>query len=327
VATSVRWASDRSVYLARLHDGVSEVALDGRLSRLHVVVPDAKTMHAHFTTFSRLAASPQVVATSSLLVDFAFRPAAAAADGTFVLTNLRVGIAYAYDVWRDRLVFVGDLHPGAQRSAGVVWYGPLSAHPQRDLRPLLLDAASAGTATTPGLIHCDELQLGAARFLADGSFVVVPGFQSGLHLYGANGELLRVWQNEDAGFDAPDCAGMSQQEADRYSASPPARFEFVNRYRVVDEILPLPAGPGLVVRYVTDGGVHWALRLLRLNGEILTYALPFTGNDATDRLRGDVRGNRIVLLLAGSKTARELPDPPGKLYVIEAPQVLPEVAR
>jgi hypothetical protein len=329
VATSVRWASDHTVYLARLLHGVFEIALDDKLSRVHVAVPDAKTMQVHFSNFSRIAVSSKYLATSSLLSDLSFRSLAAGAGGTYLLTNLRLGTTSAFDLSENRLLFLGHPDTKTESSAGVVWIGPLSAHPLTDLRPLLIDVASAGTPTTPGLINCATLQLGTARFLGDGSFLVVPGFQPGVHLYSPGAQLVRTWQNEDLGFDAPDCAGMSPKEEERYRMLPHARFEFLNQHRVVDDILPLPQGPALLIRSVTNGTVHWVLRVLRADGAVLTYAVPFTGTVASDRLRGDVRGNRIVLLRVGFAltTAKEPPDPPGRLYLMEMPQETPETVQ
>jgi hypothetical protein len=327
VATSVRWASDHSVYLARLLHGVFEVALDNSLSQTHVILPDAKTMKVHFTTFSRLAVSSEYIAASSLVFDFAFRPVAVAAQGNFPVRRLSMGIPYAYDLSGDRLLLVGDPDFGPQLSAGVVWLGSLNPYSRKDLHPLLTDAAAGGRTKTPALINCQMVQLGAARFLPGGSFLVVPGFQSGVHLYNAAAQLVRTWQNEDLGFDAPDCAGMSPQEEERYRAWPPAKFDFLNRYQIVDEILPLSWGSGLVIRSVADGRVSWVLRVLRADGTVHTFNVPLTSTQTSDRLHGDVLGDRIVLLRTGFSAAKEVPDPPGKLYVVEVPQAPSEPAR
>ncbi len=331
VATGVRWASGSSVYLTRLADGVFEVPLEGKLTPTRVLVPDQQTMHMRFASFSKLAASSDYVAASASLADFIFRPVRTQPGGIFRLTKLRVGIAYAFDISGDRLLFLGDLVPNTeeQDSRAVVWIGPLTAHPRQDLKPILSDAASAAATTpsTPSLINCAELQLGAARFLPDGSFLVVPGFQPGIHLYSPNAELLHTWQNDAVGLDAPDCAGMSPKDEERYRLSFLARFEFINQHRVLDDILPLPQGPGLLIRYLADGKVHWVLKVLQPDGTTLTYSLPFTGTVSSDRLRGDVRGDRIVLLRVGYGAKKGAANPSGHLYVAQLPQGAGETTR
>jgi hypothetical protein len=86
----------------------------------------------------------------------------------------------------------------------VAWVGPASEHPAQDLKPLPL--YDAGGAKSPGLVNCIELLLGAARFLRDGSVLVVPGFQPGAHLFSADGRLLRSWDTTALGLDVMDCA-------------------------------------------------------------------------------------------------------------------------
>lgn len=324
VATSVRWASDGTVYLSRLSDGVSEVALDPKFGLIRTLVPDQKTMHLHFAAFSKLAVSASQLAVSSSLADFAFRPVAQS-GGSFKVTKLRVGIAYAFDLAGDRLLLVGDLVPNTEErdpAGAVAWIGPLSAFPRRDLHPILYDAAGA---SAPSLLKCAELQLGAARFLADGSFVVVPGFQAGVLLFGPRAQLVHTWQSDTVGLDVPDCLGISPEQEERFATNFAARFDFLNQHRVVDEILPLPQGPGLVVRQVADGRVHWTLKILLAGGGLQTFEVPFTGSLPFARLRGDVRGNRIVLLRTGFGSVRGAPDPSGRLYLVEIPPVSKEV--
>lgn len=75
---------------------------------------------------------------------------------------------------------------------------------------------------------------------------------------------------------------------------------FLNRHHVLDDILPLPQGPGLLVRsWGTEGQAQWTLKVLRPEG-IEEYAVPVVGRRPMDRLHGDVRNGKIVLLLSAS---------------------------
>ncbi|HVR07024.1 MAG TPA: hypothetical protein VMW75_03185 [Thermoanaerobaculia bacterium] len=102
--------------------------------------------------------------------------------------------------------------------------------------------------------------------------------------------------------------------------SPPARSAFLNRHRVLDAILPLAQGPGLLIRSVSNGKVQWVLKVLRPEGGIASYEVPFTGALPYERLRGDARGNRIVLLAAPHDfEVKKAERPSTHVYVAEIP--------
>ena len=62
-ATDVRWAGDRSVYLARWLDGVAELQLGDGLRRVRQVAPDRATLGGgKYRIFSHLAASGDYLA-------------------------------------------------------------------------------------------------------------------------------------------------------------------------------------------------------------------------------------------------------------------------
>lgn len=317
-ALTVRWASDETVYLTRAHHGVAEVALDGNLTVRRQPIPDRQTLGISFTGVERLAVSPEYFAISSLTADFGFRPRVANSAGTYKFTKLRLWDVYALDLYGDRLLMLGDPTPRASASwaetgRGVGWIGPISEHPERDLKPFLDDVAGA---PPESLFRCSTLGLGTVRFLADGSYLVVPGFQEGVFLYGPAGALLRRWNNAAVGLDAPDCASMDQKQEDLFAGSYKARFEFLNQHRVLEEILPLAEGPALLIRYVLDGSVHWTLSVLH-GDQMTSYQVPVTGSLPFDRLRADVRGNRIVFLRTWLGFDRGEDLRPGRLYVVE----------
>jgi len=63
--------------------------------------------------------------------------------------------------------------------------------------------------------------------------------------------------------------------------------------------------------------LHWQLKVLQ-PAATLVFDVPLTGRAPYDRVRGDVRGDRIVLLLTGNSNR---PYRRGHLYVAELPRI------
>jgi hypothetical protein len=292
-AMDIRWASDGSVFLAWIKEGVTETALDGNFTRLRTLVADPGRW---MRDFEILATSKEFVVASARFRTMTFRPTASGESSPAAIANLHAGIVEDLDLAGSKLLLLGNPAWSASSVPSILWTGPLTEHPASDLKPLPL--YDLGGAESPGLVNCDELLLGAVRFLPDGSFLVVPGFQPAAHHFSAGGRLLRTWDTQALGLDALDCAHLSAEQHRLFGRSPSARFAFLNQHRVLDEILPLADGPGLVLRWVAGGKVHWEVKVLQSGARVLTYQVPFTGEVPYDRLRGDVRGNRIVLLRA-----------------------------
>ncbi len=318
LAVDIRWASDRTIYVAWLN-GVRELALDGLFTRLRELVPNPSP-HGPFG-FDMLATSPEHVVASSIFRTMAVRSNPTTRDGHVLLTWIPMGIIEGIDVSGGRLAILGNPEWERSPEGAIAWLGPVTDHPGKDLRPILIDA---GGARSPQLVACSDLQLGGVRFLGDGSIFVVPGSQAGAHLYSPAGHLTRTWDTAGLGLDADiGCAGVDAvQQHQSMAISPPARAAFLNSHSVLDAILPLPQGPGLVIRRVAGGKVTWVLKVLRSNGTTESYQIPITGELPYDRLRGDVRGNRIVLLAGphdsdiGKKSTRST-----HVYVAELPEI------
>ncbi len=291
-AMDVRWASDHTVYLAWAREGITETALDGKFTRVRTLIADPDR---RFRSFDMLAASQSNLVTSSLFRSLAFRPTAQQQSGIVTITRLRIGIVGALDLSGTRLLMLGNPEWELSPQGVIARLGPLTDHPERDLKPLPLH--DIGGAESPGLANCSHFELGRARFLPDGSFLVVPGFQPGAHLFSSGGRPLRTWDTEALGLDAIDCLHVSVEQRHQFATSETARFDFLNRHRVLDAILPLEEGPGLLVRWVAGGKVHWELKVLQSGARVLTYQIPFTGELPFARLRGDAANHRIVLML------------------------------
>jgi hypothetical protein len=319
VAMDIRWASDRTVYVAFLN-GVRELALDGKFTRVRELLPSPRA-HGPFG-FETLAVSAEHVAASSLFRTMALRSSSTTSDGRVLVSWPPVGIVESLDISAGRLLLLGN--PGRRLSTegGIAWLGPVTDAPAKDLRPILLDS---GGERSPGLVACSDLQLGFVRFLGDGSFVVVPGSQPGVHLFNSDGHRIRTWDSAALGLDTDaGCSAVDASQHERLGLSPSARAAFLNQHTALEAILPLPQGPGLVIRSVAGGTVQWVLKVLRPDGTVSSYRVPFTSDRPYERLRGDARGDRIVFLLGPHDSGADKPRPHSThVYVVALPPLTP----
>jgi hypothetical protein len=320
-AMDVRWAGDRSLYLAWVREGVTEVTLDGSFTRQRSLMIDPDR---HFRSFEILAASPAYLVASSRFNAMALRPGPAHRNDLSATARVPIAIVQDLDLSGSRLLLLGNPGFTYPVAGTVAWVGPVSDSPARDLKPLpVIDLSGAQAKTEnhfPSLTNCSELELGGARFLQDGSLFVVPGFSPGAYHLTSKGRLVRTWDTLALGLDAAaDCATMPAKERLAMSAADAPRFDFLNRHRVLEEILPLPQGPGLLIRSVADGAVHWELKVLQAGDRVLSYQIPFTGTLPYDRLRGDVRDNRIVLLRSTHGFEPGKPYAAARVFVAQLP--------
>jgi hypothetical protein len=321
-ATDIRWASERSVYLSRLADGVEEVVLaPGGKSRTRrdYLLPALAAMRQRFgywawVGFSRLAVSAETILASGSHQNIAW-----------VRSDPSTGLVEGLQSWEGLHNEDLDLHgstmvllgmPPSERpieeQTEIVWLGSLDRRLE-DLRPVLHDARAGAV---PSFVNCQGLELGAVRFREDGSFYVAPGIQPGLHLFDPQGKLVRTWETRSLGFDV-DCRRLDKKKMGLAEAG--ARLAFVNQEgrRVLDEILALPQGPGLVLRTWSRGSARWDLFVLTAAG-VRHVPLPLTSSRPFDRLRGDVRNGKIALLrsahISGGLTAE------GEIVVLSVPR-------
>jgi hypothetical protein len=314
-ATDVRWASDDAVYLARFKDGVSEVALDGKLSQRRRMVPGEATF-TRYHGYQHLAVTRGALVFASGDHTIGWRPLATDPAGLVRFDWWEGHDNEDIDAAGDRLALLGfpDTTDPAKEGA-LVWLGSLEKHLE-DLHPILMESAAPGVHP---LYRCVGMEIGAVRFLEDGSLFVVPGVQPGAHLFSADGKLLRSWDARDLGLDT-DCRDIpEEQEKQRFRGHPDERLAWVNEHRSLDDVVSLPQGPGLIVRSRVGGKVHWQLRVLATQG-VTTYEIPVASDHAFDRIRADSRKGKLVLLISphnsylsgGAKS-------PGELVVAELP--------
>ncbi len=312
-AKDIRWASESSVFLALATEGTVEINLDpANLAPKEMIAGSMKP--GGFWGSERVAASSRFLVAAGPALSLTWRRL----DDPARVEQAFEGIQ-AIDVRDNRLAILG-VRRDEQREVGkdgaIAWTGSLDKQLE-DLKPFFYDIAGPGAMA---MRRCIVTPLGAARFLADGSLVVVPGVQPGVYLYDLQGKLVRTWDSASLGMDA-DCLSLSEQEATGLIGRAVDRYTWLNRRQTVDTLLPLDQGPGLVVRRVESGRTRWDLKLLRHDGSIETYAIPIEGSNEFFHLRGDARSGRIVFLLnetvfrGGDKEQRAAP----RLLVTQLP--------
>ncbi len=296
-ATDVRWASDETVYLARIHDGVTELRLENGLPQVRQVVPSREALGVGtYRAFSRLAASKDFLAWGQWAGLVAWRPLAPSVDHKVRFDWKAMAFAEDVDLAGDRLLVLGgrtadDAAETFSPDGAVAFLGSAQGDNLQTFKPVLFDPAGPGA---PHLLNCGTFDLGGARFLPGGSFFILPGFQTGAHLFDATGRLVHTWNTALLGLDADgDCASSAMiiMRNDHEQ-----RMQWLNRHRIVDSVLALPPGPAVLIRSVNAGKVHWELDLLG-SGGIETYAIPAVSRSGRERVRADYRNGKLVLLL------------------------------
>lgn len=217
------------------------------------------------------------------------------------------------DAREDRVAVLGAMRGeqlGLASDGAIAWTGSLSKG-LRDLRPLMRGRSKPGA---KDVARCGILGIGAIRVLRDGSIVVFPGAEPGFYHYDARGNLLRTWQTDTLGiFD--DCS-MSDKEVALLARDFVHRTKWLSSRTTVEDILPLEAGPALLLRSVSGGATRWDLAIFSGSAAPRRVSLPISFPTPRGHARGDVRGNRIALVLADAPLPGQKPASPSRLVTL-----------
>jgi hypothetical protein len=309
-AVDVRWASDHSVVLALRKSGVAEYNLDGKSSPKQLI-PGEKAPGG-FWQSQHVGISSRYLAAGAWLFSMTWQPLNSVVRKEEAFEGI-----HDLDVDGSRVAVVGsrrDAQGKFSPDGAIAWLGSLDKN-LADLKPLVFDARGPGA---PSMNACGSLLLGATRFLSDGSLLVVPGVQAGIYHFNAQGKLLQTLDTLALGIDT-DCAGLDKESAARMGHDVPYRLGWVNERRIVDDVLPLPTGAGLLIRSIQQGQVRWVLKVLRPDGSLTIYDVPVRAPNAFAHLKGDVRQGRLVLLLWGYPPDRKLESSPLPHLLIASP--------
>lgn len=311
-ASDVRWASDKSVYLGVSVTGTFEVSLDPAGPAPQEIIP-GRSKPGGFWASEQIAVSSKYLAAAGPALSVTWRRLADPAREEEPFDFIQ-GI----DIKENQLAILGgrrDEKGGYGTDGAIAWIGSLDKK-LTDLQPVLYDIAGPGTRN---MGRCGSAPLGALRFLPEGSLLVVPGVQPGISLYNGDGKLIRSWDTASLGIDSV-CGGMTEDsQAHRIMGPAASRYAWLNQWSTVDTLLPLPGGPAVVVRKAENGHTLWKIKILKLDGTSLSYALPFEGSSEFFHLGGDVRDGKIVFVLyetVFSGGGKDRPTPP-RLIVAE----------
>lgn len=285
IVSDLRWAGADSLFLAGGRGGGLQLRFEPDWGKPEVVVPAGPRLWAA----ARAGVSSRYIVMGAPAQTVAWRRLPAGSLKAFMLDTV-----VDLDVFDGKLVLLGarkDEHQKFAPDGAIAWVGSLDKD-LSDLKPVSFSAAGAGARPMDA---CGAFETGAVRFLGDGSFLVVPGVEPGIFLHDSTGKLLRTWEARAVGLDA-EC-GLNDEQMMLLSSSLEARSAWVNQRRVLDDVIPLPQGAGLVVRTVAGGTTRWDLKILRTDGRVEPHPLPFTGPSPHWHLRADVRGDRIAWLV------------------------------
>lgn len=294
-ALDVRWASPTEVYVSLGKQGAVRMPLDGG-SRVPVMPPADR---GGFFLSSRLAVGQKHLVVASPFGGYAWVPL----DSRVAKVEQR-GLPTVMDIdARGDVVSVlgadtGDVQ-GLARDGVIAWTGSLSKG-LADMRPLMKGRSKPGG---KDMARCGFLDTGAIRFMLDGSVVVVPGVEPGVYRYDERGKLLQTWDTEPLGI-VDDC-DIEEEERMLLGRDFARRTEWLASRVTVDDILPLRAGPALVLRKVERNVTKWDIVTLPFQGKSERIALPVTISTPRGHLRGAVRGDRLVLLSYESPLPRQ----------------------
>jgi hypothetical protein len=194
----------------------------------------------------------------------------------------------------------------------MAWIGSLDKE-LADLKTILFAKAGPGN---PAMNLCGFLDLGKVRYLADGNLLVIPGVEGGGYLFSPQGRLLRTWEARDLGLE--DGCDLSEKQGFQLAAEWRLRYStWLNVHRVLDDLVPLPEGPGLLIRTRDGDTTRWQLRVLRDDGPPLTLELPVTSPSPHAHLRADRLGADLVVMLKEIHDIGARPSIEQKILVLE----------
>ena len=297
-AWDVRWSGEHSVYVVACKFGTYEIDLKNPQAKPTTIIPGLRDGGYWFARY--LALSDDYLVVSAPVYDLIWKGRTnEGLTGMYAMSEI-----LDIDSSGNQLLVLGVKRDESYQYApdgAIAWLGSLEKNLE-DLQPLLYSADGPGASS---MVTCGYFGQGKVRSLPDGTLVVVPGVEPGVYLYDSGGKLKGVIQTENLGFDT-DCP-LTVEEAGELKGKFELSSAWINRRRLLDEILPLGNRIGLVIRTVKNGRTTWVMKVVQLGGDAETVDMPLTSSSIYAGLRGDVRGSHFVLLV---REGGELEDPP-----------------
>jgi hypothetical protein len=311
--SDVRWLTDNVVLVADRVAGVTEVSLESEPRRLRTIFQSSTARDGEGVWLpSKLALSDRYVAVASELFQISWR---GRTDLGGALALRRFEAPIDLDIWQDRMLILGlrrstkgELAP----SGAIVWMGSTTD----GLVQLKMIHHSVTGAGAVALDHCFPVQVGAVRFLPDGSFLVVPGVEPGVFLYGSDGRLRQSWDSDALRIYSR--CDLSSEQIVRLSARIEGRIAWLNHRVVVDDVVSVGGEPALLIRRHESGETTWHLKILQQDGGAKVLTLPVTTSVRGARVRADMRDRKLLLLVTDFFLARDqMPAAPPRLVILE----------
>lgn len=125
----------------------------------------------------------------------------------------------------------------------------------------------------------------------------VPAVDPGILYFDSNAKLVREWSTSELGLDSGCAINSSQKE--EVGREPKARWAWINRRKLVDEIIELPVrAAGLVIREFSAGKPSWKLlRLSLTDGSVSAVSAGVQTELSEARIAADTNGDRIAMLV------------------------------
>ena len=304
----VRWSGEDSVFVSAPLVGLFELRLSKGKAVLGEKLVAAGRGSGTFFLPAYVGSSSRFLAFAAPFFSLGWR------DRSDRTTRLDFPFAAVtdIDVTGDRLLILGAqmIDDKWAPDGAIAWIGS-PAKGLRDLKAVFHSRSGPGARDMDA---CAILELGAVRFLPDGRYVIAPGVEPDIYLYSPAGKLVKTWQTRALGIDA-ECT-LNDQERYRFSADQDGRWAWLSKRTTLEDILPLPEGPGLVVRSCRNGSTRWELIVLREGAAPFRYTLPVTSPSTLSHLRGDVRGDQVIMLLAEYGRPSRQPEPAVKPRLI-----------
>lgn len=307
-ARDVRWAGPSHVYVSLGKQGVVRTSV-GTAGPLTTVVPPAN--QGGFFLSSLLAAGTKHLIVGSPFGGFGWMSVEGGATGK--VGQRALSTVMDIDAAGDTLAVLGADSGETQglASDGVIaWTGSLSKG-LSDMRPLMKGRSKPGG---KDMARCGFLQTGAIRFMLDGSVVVVPGVEPDVYRYSTAGKLMQTWATGPLGV--VDNCDLGEQERTMLGRDFPRRLDWLASRVVVDDLVPLREGPALLLRRVEQGVTKWDVVTLPFRGKSERIALPITMPTPRAHVRGDVRDDRLILLVFDDPLPGQKPVGPPRLLVL-----------
>ena len=303
-AADVRWVDDSTILVSDLARGVGEVTLPASGPATVSWLPEWPPPTGPGTQVKHLALSGDRIAGADMPFLLRWHARQGKESGQMVMEYIA-----DIDLFGDRLLVTGLRRDAAGKmgmDGAMAWIGSLSAG-EDGLKPVL------PFRDQDAIMRCAGFGLGVVRFLSDGSFVIVPGAEPDIFLYGRDGHLQHIWRAEALGVDDP-CGSISKEQQKMLWTNPVGRQEWVNRHPMIDEVIDTPDGPAVIIR---TRATRTTWEMVVLNGDAgARFTLPFSSGSPWAHVSADTRRGRTVFLMV-DRTAGRDGGPTPRLIVTE----------